>query len=67
MSVGEENETFCIRVWKPLPSRRILKTLRGSPEKNPKGTISASGNLRPFQRKTVINQSFVCLFLLGLQ
>ena len=24
-SVGEENETFFIRVWKPLPSRRVLK------------------------------------------
>ena len=30
--VGEENETFFIRVWKPLPSKRVLKTLRGSPE-----------------------------------
>ena len=29
-SVGEENETFFIRVWKPLPSRCVLKTLRGS-------------------------------------
>ena len=28
--VGEENETFFIRVWKPLPSRRVLKPLRGS-------------------------------------
>ena len=28
----EENETFFIRVWKPLPSRRALKTLRGSPK-----------------------------------
>ena len=29
-SVGEENETPFIRVWKPFPSRRVLKTLRGS-------------------------------------
>ena len=29
-SVGEENEAFFIRTWKPLPSRRSLKTLRGS-------------------------------------
>ena len=28
--VGEENETPFIRVWKPLPSIRVLKTLRGS-------------------------------------
>ena len=27
-SVGEGNETFLIRVWKPLPSRRVLKTMR---------------------------------------
>ena len=30
--VGEENEAFFIRVWKPLASRRVLKTLRGSPK-----------------------------------
>ena len=29
-SVGKGNEAFLIRVWKPLFSRRILKTLRGS-------------------------------------
>ena len=29
-SVGEENETPFVRVWKPLPSRRVLKTLRES-------------------------------------
>ena len=28
--VGEENETFFMRVWKPLPSRLVLKSLRGS-------------------------------------
>ena len=32
-SIGEENEAFFIRVWKPLPSRHVLKTLR----RNPKG------------------------------
>ena len=26
----EENETFFIKVWKPLSSRHVLKTLRGS-------------------------------------
>ena len=26
--VGEENETPFIRVWKPLPNRRVLKTSR---------------------------------------
>ena len=32
MSVGEKNETFFIREWKPLTSRHVLKTLRGSPK-----------------------------------
>ena len=31
-SVGEGNKTLFIRVWKPLPSTCILKTLRGSPK-----------------------------------
>ena len=44
-SVGEENETFFIWVWKPLPSICILKALRGSPKESPKRTISASGGL----------------------
>ena len=30
-SVGEENKTFFIRVWKSLPNRRF-KNLRGSPK-----------------------------------
>ena len=30
--VGEENETPFIRVWKPFPSKRVLKTLRKSPK-----------------------------------
>ena len=30
--IGEENEVSVIRVWKPLPSRHVLKTLRGSPK-----------------------------------
>ena len=40
-SVGEGNEAFFIRIWKYLPSRHVLKTLRGSPKR----TISASGGL----------------------
>ena len=31
-SIEEENETFFIRVWKPLSSKRILKILRGNPK-----------------------------------
>ena len=31
-SVREENKAFFIRVWKPLSSRHVLKTLRGSPK-----------------------------------
>ena len=30
--VGEENETPFIRVWKPFPIKRVLKTLRESPK-----------------------------------
>ena len=44
---GGERNIF-IRVWKPLPSRHVLKTLRESSKgENPKKTISASGELRP--------------------
>ena len=53
--VGEENETLFIRVWKPVPRRRILKTLRGNPKgKSSKRTISASGRLGllQFKKKT---------------
>ena len=39
--VGDENETFRIRVWKPLPNRRVLKLVRNGP----KWTIFASGQL----------------------
>ena len=39
-SVREENETSFIRVWKPLPNRRVLKTLReSSKEKVQKNNI----------------------------
>ena len=37
-SVGEENETPFITVWKPLSSRRVLKPRGESPKK----TISAN-------------------------
>ena len=32
--VGEENEAFFIRVWKSLPSRHVLKSLKRSPKGN---------------------------------
>ena len=35
-SVMEENEVFFIRVWKPLPSICVLKTLRGARKGKPK-------------------------------
>ena len=51
MSVGEGNEVFLIRVWKPLPSRRILKTVSLTTVHNgPKQTISASGELGLLQK-----------------
>ena len=40
-SVGQGNKAFFIRVWKPLLSRRILKTLKESLKR----IISASGGL----------------------
>ena len=43
--VEEENETFFIRVWIPLLSRRVLKTLKGSPKR----TISANDGLGRLQ------------------
>ena len=44
--VGKENEAFLIRVWKPLPSRRVLKSFEGKPERESlKRTISAIGGL----------------------
>ena len=37
-------------MWKSLPSRHVLKTLRGSSKgKSPKRTISSSGGLEPLQ------------------
>ena len=30
--VGERNKTLLIRVWKPFPTKRVLKTLRGNSE-----------------------------------
>ena len=42
-SIGEESETPFIRVWKPFPSKRVLKTLSESPKR----TIFASGGLGP--------------------
>ena len=42
----EENETFLIRVWKSLPSRRVLETVRLLAMRNgPKQTIFVSGGL----------------------
>ena len=64
---ASEDETFFIRVWKPLPSRGVLKILRGSPKK----TISASGGLGSLQpsicslwhyHKHVYEHSFLTLF-----
>ena len=44
ISVGEENETFFIRVWKLLPSRRGLKPCGEAGEGKPKkGNILAAG------------------------
>ena len=45
MLVGEGNEVFFIRVWKPLPTT-CFKNLEEKPErKSTKRTISTSGGL----------------------
>ena len=50
--VGEGNEALLIKVWKPLPSRCVLK-LRGEARKGkPKSTISASGGFGLLQMKS---------------
>ena len=78
--VGEENEAFLIRVWKSLPSKHVLKTLRGSVKwKSPKRTISVSGGLGRLHKCTMFydfhgfknrncfhNHKFACFFIQGL-
>ena len=41
-SIEEENETFIIKVWKPLPSRHILKPRGEAQKESPMTTISIS-------------------------
>ena len=56
--VGEENETLFIRVWKPLPSRHVLKNVERKLEREiPKIVISASGEFRRllYSTKTLKN------------
>ena len=38
-----------IRVWKPLPSRRVLKLRLTMIYNKPKQTISANGGIEPLQ------------------
>ena len=48
--IGEENETFFIRVWKHLSSRCVLKSFEGKLERESlKRTISATGGLELLQ------------------
>ena len=47
--VGEENETFFIRVWKPLPSICVLKLERKSERERPKRTIFDCSGFRLLQ------------------
>ena len=47
--MGDENEVFFVRVWKPLPNRN-LKTVRLTTIRNgSKRTISVSGRLKLLQ------------------
>ena len=61
--VGEENETFFIRVWKPLPSRHVLKTEGKLERESPKRTISASGELGQL---TPTDMVFKLIFIVSL-
>ena len=45
-SVGEENETFFIRVWKPLSSRHVLKS-RGETQKGKPGVETEARKGKP--------------------
>ena len=66
-SVGEGNETFLIRVWKPLPRIRVLKTMRLTTICNgPKQSIFASSGLELLQMvlETDIGQ---CETLVGVR
>ena len=55
--VEKENETPFIKVCKPLPSKRILKTLRGSPkEKTQRGQYLVAvglGRYKWYQSQTM--------------
>ena len=51
VSVGEKNVAFFISMWKLLPSKCVLKTLR----KSPKRIIYASGGLGPLQIKSYVD------------
>ena len=49
MLVGEENEAFFIRVWKPLHSKCFLKTLKGSPKGKTQSGQYLLARLEPLQ------------------
>jgi len=59
----ERNEAFFIRVWKPLPSQHVLKTLRGSPkakaQRRQYGTISSGRGLLQQNNFVVDSSTYV--------
>ena len=62
-SVRVENESFFIRVWKPLPSIRVLKILR----KNSKRTVFTSGGLGLLQMVSELDNGDVSVRRLSLE
>ena len=53
MLVVKKNETFFIRVWKPLCNRRVLNFGRNPGKESSKRTIYASGGLELLQLKII--------------
>ena len=59
--LGRRTKHFFMGVWKPLPSRRVLKTLRGSPKGKAQGGLKtlrgspkgkAQGGFKDLERKS---------------
>ena len=56
-SVEEGNKAFFIRVWKSLPSKRILKTLWGSPKANGQRDTKKKSNKKNFRHQKLCTSS----------
>ena len=57
-SVGEGNESFCIRAWKPLPNTCVLKLKPIVIRSGPKQTISDNDDWFNFIRYGLLGKKF---------